>query len=135
MSRGVQVFLEKKDEKTKITMRQSYLAAFQMLDEIFDDTKNAQLGNLLSGMNPYLFTDSMSADPATWHEWVTCASKIQKGGALTADNAFKTLASFLRFNEAQYGYRTNIILDEMQNPSCQRRWKLLLEKAATIADA
>jgi hypothetical protein len=118
-----------------ITLRQSYLAAFQILDEIFDDTKNEQLGNFLSGMNPYLFTDSISADPATWHEWVSCANKVQNGGVLTADNAFQTLISFLRFNEEQYGYRTNMILDEMQNPSYQKRWKQLLQKAETIADA
>ena len=118
----------------KITLKQSYLAAFQILDEIFDDTQNEKLGNLLSGMNPYLFSDSMSADPATWHEWVSCATAVQGDGKLADNSIFETLVSFLRYNEKEYGYKSDLILKNIQGPSYQERWKKILEKASTLTD-
>ena len=116
------------------TYKQALLAAYTILDDLYDQTKNESLANLLSDMNPFIFTDRTPADPATWSEWVVCAESIQNGGLLTADNAFQTLNSFLYYNEQQYGYLTTLILDSIQTPSFQHRWNELLDRVVKLKD-
>lgn len=41
-----------------------YKVLFYALDSVWDNTKNEELGNCLSGMNPFLFKDVGSADSA-----------------------------------------------------------------------
>lgn len=117
-----------------LTYKQALLAAYTILDDLYDQTKSGTLVGLLSDMNPFVFTDRTPADPATWKEWITCSEKVQKGGALTEDNAFQTLVSFLHFNEEQYGYRATWILDNIQTLAYQKRWSQLIEKAAALKD-
>ena len=117
-----------------LTYKQALLAAYTILDDLYDQIHSEALVSLLSDMNPFVFTDRTPADPATWKEWITCAEHIQSGGTLAADNVFKTLVSFLRFNEEQYGYKTNLILKDIQTAAYQKRWDQLLEKAATLKD-
>lgn len=39
---------------------------FYALDAIYDESPNEELGNYLSGLNPFLFNDEGSADPAEY---------------------------------------------------------------------
>jgi hypothetical protein len=115
-----------------LTYKQALLAAYTILDDLYDKTKGESMAGLLSDMNPFVFKDRTSADPATWKEWITCAEKVQEGGALTEDNAFQALVSFLNFNEVQYGYNAIWILDSIQTLEYQRRWNQLIEKVAVL---
>ena len=114
--------------------KQSLLVAYTLLDDIHDETHESSLRELLADMNPFIFTDRTSADPATWNEWVVCAEEIQKGDSMASDNVFSTLVSFLKFNEIQYGYDTHTIVNKLQSPSYRERRAELLEKAATLTD-
>jgi hypothetical protein len=113
-----------------LTYKQALLAAFTILDDLYDQTKSESLGSLLGDMNPFIFADRTPADPAIWSEWVVCAETVQSGGFLTANNVFQTLSSFLRNHEQQYGYAKNTILESIQISSYQKRWNQLLEKAS-----
>ena len=42
---------------------------FYVLDAEWDETKNPQLGEFLSGANPFLFDDIGSADPAVYEKF------------------------------------------------------------------
>jgi len=42
---------------------------FYALDAIYDENPNDELGNYLSGLNPFLFDDEGSADPAEYEEF------------------------------------------------------------------
>jgi hypothetical protein len=111
------------------------MLAFQIMDEWYDDTKDIELGVFLSGMSPYMFSDSEPADPAIWSEWVECAERVQKNGTLTADNVLQTLVSLLELNEPYYGYGTSGIVKGLQDPVWQKRWRELLKKASALSDA
>ena len=47
----------------------SFVYMFYALDAIYDENPNDELGNYLSGLNPFLFDDEGSADPAEYEEF------------------------------------------------------------------
>jgi hypothetical protein len=53
--------------KTAMTYDEAYLFLFSLLDKVYfsDEKRYNWLGALLGEMNPFLFTDGDSADPAT----------------------------------------------------------------------
>lgn len=111
-----------------ISIKLAFLATYQLLDEYFNNSQNEKLGMLLSDMNPYLFIDSNSADPAVYYDWKNCAKKVSQKEELTNDEAFKILISFLDFNKEYYNYQVETILDDITLPFYQNRWKYLLKK-------
>lgn len=117
-----------------LTYKQALFAGYTLLDDLLDQMKNESLKELLSDMNPFIFTDRTPADPATWSDWVTCAESIQSGGNLTGNAIFETLLSFLRHNEEEYGYHSDLILKELQTPVYQKRWEELLSKVSKQTD-
>ena len=116
----------------KTTLRQAYLAAFQILDEIFDETKNEKLGNFLSGMNPYLFSDSMSADPATWHEWTACAEKVSTDEMYENSDVLVIVNMFLQLNQKQYDFDMNWFAELLNKKIQDGRWEEIFQKAVTV---
>ena len=46
-----------------------FIMAYYCLDAYCDDFQTEELGNLCSLLNPFLFTDRESADPAYWAEF------------------------------------------------------------------
>jgi hypothetical protein len=40
------------------------------------------------------------------------------------------LVSFVQLNEGEYGYQSDLILNELQNPNYQKRWKQLLKNVS-----
>ena len=117
-----------------LSYKQALFAAYTLLDDLHDQTKSDPLRELLSDMNPFIFTDHTPADPATWSEWMNCATSIQDDGNLTDEAIFETLASFLNYNEGEYGYQSDLILKDIQTPLYQKRWEQLLEKVSTYTD-
>lgn len=117
----------------KITLKQSYLAAFQVLDEIFNDTRNRELGNFLSGMNPYLFSDLMPADPAMWYEWASCVEKMNKCGLYESNDVLAALNMLLQVNQQYYNYEVNKLIQSITEKIQIGRWKMIFEMAYTIA--
>jgi hypothetical protein len=116
----------------KITLKQSYLVAFQLLDEVFDDTKEVKLGILLSGMNPYLFSDSIPADPAMWHEWSFCIKKVSKDNLYKSDDILAAINIFLKLNREHYGYEMNWLIHLLEEKVRIGRWKEIFQKASVI---
>ena len=47
----------------------SFVYMFYALDAIYDEKPNDELGNYLSGLNPFWFDDEGSADPAEYEEF------------------------------------------------------------------
>lgn len=118
-----------------LNYKQALWAAYTLLDDLYDQTKSNPLRELLSDMNPFLFVERTPIDPATWFEWVNCATAIQGNGYLTDAAIFEALASFLNYNEEEYGYKSALIIKELQSPVYQKRWGELLEKVSTYPDA
>ena len=117
-----------------LTYKQALFAAYTLLDDLHDQKKDDALRELLADMNPFIFTDHTPADPATWGEWLNCATAIQKGGNLTDNAIFETLISFLRYNEGEYGYHSDLILKDIQTPIYRKRWEQLLSEVSENRD-
>ena len=47
----------------------SFIYMFYALDAIYDESPNDELGDYLSGLNPFWFDDEGSADPAEYEEF------------------------------------------------------------------
>lgn len=63
-----------------------------MLDACWEDCKNSELGQFLSGMNPYFWEAEMSADPAWYEEF----KDFMKNKSLGADNGFQLAKEYLK---------------------------------------
>lgn len=52
--------------------KHAYKTLLNILDKCYTETKSDALGTLLGSMNPELFCDSDSADPATFEDFCDC---------------------------------------------------------------
>lgn len=94
---------------TKVYTRKAYLALFNLLDSRFDKTKDGEVGRLLSGMNPYLFLDDTSADPACFEDFIDCCASYTNDEIL---NAYNASVDFLKFYCEEFGFEiTDTIKD------------------------
>lgn len=115
-----------------LTYKQAFLAAYTLLDDLYEQRKYDAFMLLLSDMNPFVFLDEAPADPAVWNEWLKNAKLNQQGGMLTELGAFRSLISFLQCNAQIYGYDLEAIVNDLQSIQFQKRWKQLACKASEI---
>ena len=105
-----------------LTKKQAYLATFHYLDKLYDEKPDETLGDLLSSMNPYLFNDSNSADPATWFDWVKCIELITKNDQLSPNDVFQAMIYFIRFHEQEFGYEFSHVLKRINSTGQDQKW-------------
>lgn len=94
--------------------RRAYTALFNLLDSRFDKTQDGELGRLLSGMNPNMFVDDVSADSACCEDF--CESSMLYKEDNVRD-AYRTSVNFLNLYCNEFGFDIksvveNITLDE-----------------------
>jgi len=105
-----------------LSKKQAYLAVFYYLDKLYDEEPDEALGDLLSSMNPYLFSDSNSADPATWSDWVKCIDSITKSDYVSQSDTFRAMISFLQFHEREFGYALSQIVRKINSLGQNQEW-------------
>lgn len=96
-----------------MTQRQAYIAAYYFLESYWIETKSDDLVHLLSNMNPFLWTDGYSADPATYEEWLECAKKIVDGESLDARQTFDVMLEFLKFHKEEFEFAPAWLIDDV----------------------
>lgn len=105
-----------------LTKEQAFRVAFHYLDKIYDENSDEALGDVLSEMNPYLFSDSYSADPAVWSDWATCISQITKNILVSPDEAYQAMILFVQFNQQEFGYDLANLLQRLRTGVSGREW-------------
>lgn len=75
-----------------------YVLMFDALDTIYDEAPNMELGNYLSGLNPFLFEGEGSADPAEYDEFKDAYMKVFENDIPTAENTFSFCRDYLDKN-------------------------------------
>jgi len=100
--------------KMMLTLRQAYIAAYDFLSPFYDKTKDDKLLDLLSCMNPFLWKDGGSADPATYEDWLDSAKKITNKEQLNAKQAFQIMLEFLRFHKNEFNYAPEWIITDLE---------------------
>jgi hypothetical protein len=86
----------------------AYLKVFELLDEYWENTRNPDLGSVLSGMNPdpLYETPYLSADPGAYADWSAAWSRIIGVGENgTNRQVFDVAMTILRYYTNEVGYQ------------------------------
>lgn len=67
-----------------------YCMIFYVLDAEWDETKDPQLGEFLSGANPFLFADINSADPTVYAKFSESVSD-----SISVGESYKTASQYI----------------------------------------
>ena len=67
-----------------------YCMVFYVLDAEWDENKNPQLGEFLSGANPFLFDDIGSADPTIYEKFCEIVD-----GNITVENSYGIASKYI----------------------------------------
>lgn len=109
--------------------RKAFLAAYHFLDDLYSRFPYSNLGLICSEMNPYLFKDGMSADPAAWKDFCEYYEEAKNAYCSEFDTAYYTTLRFLRIYEDEWGYPIPYVLEAFTSDEYQ---KFLLELNQTM---
>ncbi len=65
---------------------------YYVLDAVWDETKESQLGDYLSGANPFAFEDIGSADPAVFNRFCDIISE-----PITVENCYDKAKGYISY--------------------------------------
>ncbi len=97
---------------TEKYINKAYIALFSLLDLRFNESKDSELGRLLSDMNPNLFAQDTSADSACFEDYVDCCVSYESDSIL---NAYKASIDFLKLYCNEFGFEIMIIIEEISS--------------------
>ena len=78
-----------------MSIYQIFIFMFYALDAVYDEVPNETLGNYLSGLNPFLFNDEGSADPAEFEQFKTAYNEIFNGTTQDAGMLYDFCKAYL----------------------------------------
>ncbi len=87
-----------------------FVLMFDALDAMYDEEPNEILGNYLSGLNPFLFDDEGSADPAEYEEFKQAFLKQFNDKGPTAEETYVFCKGYLNLNAPK---EVNIAFDKI----------------------
>lgn len=116
----------------ELTVKQTFLAMFFLLDAYYDNGYGGDLGGLLGSINPHLFVGDMPADPAAFDDWKACISEVNDN-RINPDVAYKAIIQFLEFYSREFGFNFkdvihDVIEHKIGNDNVDRIWNESLEK-------
>jgi len=84
-----------------MNIHKSFVFMFYALDAIYDENPNEELGNYLSGLNPFLFDDEGSADPAEYEGFRKAYENYFGDRAVDASDIYEFCKEYLTKNAPQ----------------------------------
>ena len=94
-----------------MTLEQSYKYVFKILDDYYDRTHNDELGAMLGGLNPNLFQDQMSADPAAWDDWIDAVRKVTQNEYITEEEARTAMLVLMKGYNDHHGFDLSDVIE------------------------
>lgn len=79
-----------------MTLKEAYIYIFRILNKYWYATHDDGLGDILSEMNPFLWKDGNSADPAAWEDWLRVVQTVTSKESITEAEAMKAMISLLK---------------------------------------
>ncbi len=73
-----------------------FVLMFDALDAMYDEAPNENLGNYLSGLNPFWFDDEGSADPAEYEEFKEAFSEFFADKEATSEETYIFCKNYLK---------------------------------------
>jgi len=113
-----------------LTLKQAFIAAFYFMDLYYIETKDDALADLLGNMNPYLWADGGSADPAAEEDWNNVAKAIKCGTQINPEQAFLLMYEYLNFHKTGLGYDVEWLMNDLaKKPHDTPEWLECITKA------
>jgi len=100
-----------------MTPKQAFMATYKFLEIYYDETADNRLIDLLSGMNPLLWIDGGSADPAIYNDWLEISKKFISDEQIDAKKAFLAMFEFLVFYEKEFDYVPEWLIEDLRGKS------------------
>lgn len=83
----------------------AYLIVYEILDDYYyNENPNDSFRMLLSDMDPYLFVNAKSADPATYGDWCHAVKRYEKNGKIKNEDIVLALRDFLNFYQQEFEF-------------------------------
>jgi len=99
----------------KLSIRQSYLVAFQLLHRIYNEIEDDDIyESLVSGFDPYIFVDETPADPAAWEDWERVVKRITCNDCLDMQEVLDATYAFIKFHQDEFGFKLAHILEKIK---------------------
>jgi len=96
-----------------MNFRQAFIAAYYFLDLYYIETGDEDIADLVSDMNPFLWGDGGSADPAAEDDWEKVAKATVDGGSISPQQAFQVLYNYLKFHTVEFGFNFEWLMEDM----------------------
>jgi len=115
-----------------MTIKQAYQLAFCFLDDIYDDDPglgDTDLAGVLSFMNPNLFSDHMSADPAIFDDWENQLRPSNKED-FSYEEVWAAMLGFLKYRQAQFGENFDYVYEYLNKN--KKKWKSWAIRTETV---
>ena len=98
-----------------LSIKQSYLVMFHLLDKIWEKSKIDDLGGLLGSLNPYLFNNGESADPAAYEDWNNIIGKLHLSPPFSEREVLIITYEFLNQYVKDYGFNIDSVLEKIRD--------------------
>ena len=95
---------------TEKFISRAYLTLFNLLDSRFNKTSDKETGKLLSAMNPYIFTNDLSADSACYEDFCDCAMQYNNDEIVSA---YSASIGFLKMYCNDFGFNIQCLVDDI----------------------
>jgi|GEM_PF-694979 len=116
-----------------MTLRQSFIAAYFFLDMYYEETKNDDFLDIISGMNPFLWATGGSADPAAEYDWADVAKTVTNEKVLTKEQGFQIMYNYVEFFITEFGFDFNWILNGLsKKTSNSHDWQKCIDAAMNV---
>lgn len=99
-----------------MSIQEAYIVMYNFLDDYYcRGSENASLASLLSDMDPNIFSDKKTADPATYNDWYNCISRYVKNGEIQKENILTALKDFLLYYQQVFGYQLKDVISFIED--------------------
>ena len=90
----------------------AYLSMFYVIDAYYSVHPTDSVGSLLSDLSPFIFKDTISADPAAYDDFCDCFAKTANRREVDdVDVGYQAAELFLQFYNNEFGF-------ELENLIC-----------------
>jgi len=94
-----------------MTLKQAFIASYLFLDIFYQETKDERFLDIISGMNPFLWADGSSADPAAIYDWAFVAKRITEEEHLSSKQSYYVMYEYVKFFKTEFGFDFDWIME------------------------
>lgn len=116
-----------------MNLKQAFIAAFYFLNLYYEETNNEAFLDIVSGMNPFVWEDESSADPAAERDWEAIANSITIEAYLSPQQAFQIMYEYVKFFKTEFGFNFDWIMEGLlEKTHNDPKWMQCVSKSKEV---